>query len=104
MLMIVCREAPWLESLVLAIKDSGRDQATSWCLLHSFASRLLECARSCLPRGSNRIFRFGGGMDFQMRFSRILAWPWHIKLKTLTIKDLIVIESWGSLIKTNILT
>ena len=68
-----------------------------------FAPRTLESSRPYLIISSHPVLWLAGVTYICSMSLRILARTWNIKLQTLSIEDLVVIETWRSMIKTDVL-
>ena len=95
MLMNVRCQTLHLEPLFLRIENSH-------VVLAHLVSRLLESARSCQSGSSGLVLWLCNVSCVVLLTMLVLSWPWHIKLKTLSVEDLIVVKAWRSLVKTNI--
>ena len=96
MLMNVCCQSLEFESLLLTVKDSH-------VVLQDLGPRLLERARPRLRGCSDFVLWLGSIIYFMVHAVSVLPWTWHIKLQTLPIEHLIIIESWRCLIEANVL-
>lgn len=95
--MIIGRETLLTESFLLRIENSLE-------LLHCFSSWLLESSRSNLFCSCIFVLCLRSLSDFLKWLWRILSWAWHIEFQTLSVEDLIIVESWRSVIKTDVLS
>lgn len=96
--MDVCSQTFVLESLFLAVEDCAA--AGTW---FSLTSWLLECTWTHLIFGSESIFWLACVSNITSLALWVLSRSWHIELQTLTIENLIIIESWWCLVKANVL-
>lgn len=85
------------KSLLLSVKD--RHVAS-----HIFGARLLESAGPGLRRSTVGVLWLGAGVDLELDAMLVLSGARNIKLQTLAVEDLIVVETWRSFIESNILT
>jgi len=96
-LMIVGSKTSWLESSLLRVEDGLE-------LLQRLCPWLLERARSHLFLSGILVLGLRYGLNLLASLEWILSWTWHIKFQALAIEYLIIVESWWSMVKSNVLT
>jgi hypothetical protein len=101
-LMLVSLQSLIFESFFLAVEDSVALK-TRLCGVR-FASRSLESSWPYLIISPHSILWLAGMTYVGSVSLRILARAWNIKLQTLSIEHLIVIETRGRMVEANVLT
>ena len=106
-LMMICRQSFLFESSLLGVKDCTSSCSCCHCCLGkvvAVVSWLLESTWSHLVYGSKSVFGLACVGDVASFALWVLARSWDIEFQALTVKDLVVVESWWCLIKTNVLS
>ena len=100
-LVLVSGQALVLESLFLAVEDSVALETRLGGV--RFASRSLESSWPYLIISPHSVLWLAGMTYVGSVSLRILTRAWNIKLQTLSIEHLVVIETRGSMIEANVL-
>ena len=100
-LMLVSGQTLFLESLFLAVEDGFALEARLGGV--GFASRSLESSWPYLIISPHSILWLAGMTYVGSMSLRILTRAWNIKLQTLSIEHLVVIETRRSMIEANVL-
>lgn len=95
-LNIICLESLSSESLFLRVENCKR-------MLHGLVSWLLESSRSNQSLCSHLVLWLSLCSYLLLWLRSILSWARYIKLQTLSIEHLIIVESWRCLIEADVL-